>query len=393
MLINLHNQPKGLDMRYTAEQKIQRAYAWFMREVDYAWIVGVLMVGKREISDTIPTACTDGYNVVYGRKFIEALSEPEVRGVVLHENYHKALQQITVWKGLQKKNAKVANYAWDYVVNLLIVDGDSGAGKVVLPKGVLIDRRFHGMDSRAVFEILLAEGDPEGDLLDQHDTDSEENTPADELESRQIEVQDALRQGVLRQAALGSLKNAKGVVELMQPVVDWREVLLEFVTSTTAGRDISTWKRPSRKWVHEDVYLPSCESEAIGGVVVAIDTSGSVSGGLVNRFVSELVSICNTANPEWVKVVFWDTAVVGEHHFERGGFEGMEKVVRPVGGGGTSPKCIPKWMHDNKVEADLCVILTDGHVGEWGSWGCRTLWGITTKGITPPVGTSVFVGE
>ena len=55
---------------------------------------------------------------------------------------------------------------------------------------------------------------------------------------------------------LGSNGN-RNLDELMQPQVDWREVLREFVQTTCTGSDYSTWKRPNRRYIGADIYMPS----------------------------------------------------------------------------------------------------------------------------------------
>ena len=55
------------------------------------------MVGDVEIKDDVPTACTNGRDVMYGRAFIDKLSESNVKGVILHENLHKAFRHTTMF--------------------------------------------------------------------------------------------------------------------------------------------------------------------------------------------------------------------------------------------------------------------------------------------------------
>ena len=86
----------------------------------------------------------------------------------------------------------------------------------------------------------------------------------------------------------------------MSAKVDWREALREFISSTCAGKDDSTWRKPNRRWLQNDLYLPSTISETMGRIVVAVDTSGSITGDAVNRFLSEVVGIMNNVNPEIV---------------------------------------------------------------------------------------------
>jgi len=90
----------------------------------------------------ILTACTNGRDVVYGRAFIDKLSEPNVKGLILHENLHKAFRHTTMWKHVYRSSPQMANMACDFVINLMIVDTNKGRGDVTLPKDGLLDPKY-----------------------------------------------------------------------------------------------------------------------------------------------------------------------------------------------------------------------------------------------------------
>lgn len=141
--------------KLTAEQKIQRAHVWLMKHPKYCLYSGIFMLGKVEVTDEIPTACTDGKNVLYGREFISKLSDAEVRALVLHENLHKAFRHLIMWKHPYTKNPQFANMACDYVINLLINDSDLSRRDVSLPNDGLLDVKYRGWDSQQVYNDLL----------------------------------------------------------------------------------------------------------------------------------------------------------------------------------------------------------------------------------------------
>ena len=128
--------------KLTVEQRIQRAHVWLMKHPKYCLYSGIFMLGKTEVKDDVATACTDGRNVEYGRKFVNELPEAEVRGLILHENLHKAFRHLSMWKHLYKENPTMANMACDYVINLMIYDSDKNGQDVALPKdGLLLTYR------------------------------------------------------------------------------------------------------------------------------------------------------------------------------------------------------------------------------------------------------------
>tara|TARA_R110000822_G_C15116184_1_gene473476 strand:- start:435 stop:734 length:300 start_codon:yes stop_codon:yes gene_type:complete len=76
------------------ERKVQKAKITLMRDPRFALWSGILMVGRTSVVDNIPTACTNGRDEKYGRKFVAMLKEPELNFVVLHENLHKAYRHL-----------------------------------------------------------------------------------------------------------------------------------------------------------------------------------------------------------------------------------------------------------------------------------------------------------
>ena len=385
----------------SAEQRLKRAHVWLMGQPDYVLYSGIIMMGDTKIVDDVPTACTDGKNVEYGEAFVNKISDKELRGLILHENLHKAFKHLTTWRDLYDKNAKLANMACDYVINLMIVDSDTEEKNVKLPEGGLIDEKYRGMDTHTVFKLLQEDekngtgngaGGDESDGLDEHDWEGAKELSPEEKDALAREIDQALRQGAI---LAGKMKGniARGIAEQLEAKVDWREALRDFVTSKCDAKDYSSYRRPNRRWIDQNVYLPSMEGESLGDIVVGVDTSGSIDVEALGQFLGELISISNSVNPEKIHLLYWDTEVAGHEKYERGSYEGIINSTKPAGGGGTDPSCIPAYIKEHKLNVECAVVLTDGYVGGWGVWGCPVMWGITSKGISADVGTSIYVGE
>ena len=86
--------------------RIKRAHIAIMNHKKFCAYSGVLACGKVIITDQVPTAATNGWDVVYNPKFIEAnmRTEPELRFLVLHEATHKAYRHMSVWRALHCRN-------------------------------------------------------------------------------------------------------------------------------------------------------------------------------------------------------------------------------------------------------------------------------------------------
>ena len=404
--------------KLTAEQRVQRAHVALMKHPDYCLYSGVFMIGKVEIKDDVPTACTNGRDVEYGRAFIDKLSEGGVKGVILHENLHKAFRHTTMWKHLYKEHPQMANMACDFVINLMIVDTDKGRGDVVLPKEGLYDPKYRGWDSQQVFNDLKEQakkgsvhvktvGDQQGkdipvekgkqyvlvgaDSLDEHDWEGAQEMGKEEKEALAKDIDQALRQGAI---LAGKMKGnvPREISDVLEAKVDWREALREFVNSFCMDKDESTWRRPSRRWIDQDVYMPSLIGESVGRIVVAIDTSGSIGGEEIGQFLGEVKKICETVRPDGIDLIYWDMEVCQHEKYEQDELENLLSSTKPKGGGGTDPQCVVDYIKAHKLKPECAVVLTDGYVGSWGKgWECPTLWGITTKGIESEVGKSVTI--
>lgn len=384
--------------KLTAEQRVQRAHVALMNDPKYCLYSGIFMIGKVEVVDDIPTACTNGRDVKYGRKFVDKLSEQELRGLILHENKHKAFRHMEIWKPLWDENPRLANIACDHVINIQIHDEDPQGTYVALPKGGCLDFRFRGMDANTVYKMLKDEqgkggggGEGSGEGFDQHDWESGEQMTREEKETLARDIDQALRQGAILAGKLGG-NVPRDVADALTPKVNWREVLREFIKSTCSDRDESTWRRPARRWIGQDVYMPSSISTAVGKIVVAIDTSGSIDGVMIGQFLGEMKSICDTVKPETLELMYWDTTVCRHETYDRNSFDNILRSTKPAGGGGTDPRCVSQYVREKNIKPECIVMLTDGCVYSWGdAWPCPVLWAITTKGITAPVGKSVTI--
>jgi len=108
------------------ETRIKRGHVTLMKHPQTALYSGVMLMGTSSVEENVATAYTDGVNKRYGRKFLESIiSEPKVRGLILHENLHVALKQVVFGRAMFLENSKLANLAADFVVNDIItcIDG------------------------------------------------------------------------------------------------------------------------------------------------------------------------------------------------------------------------------------------------------------------------------
>jgi len=382
----------SIGKQLTAEQRLSKALVSIMSQPKYTALAGVLMIGEKTIND-MPTACTNGRDEMYGREFVDDLTDAELRWVVLHENYHKLYQHLTTWKHLWKIDPNTANQAMDYVINIKIMD-DNTDGFAVIPKGGLIDAQYRDMDTAQVFDLIRQSNDDndDGGGMGEHDWEGAQDLSDEEKGALARDIDEAIRQGALAAGKMGGT-DSRELEELLKPQVDWREVLREFISTTCAGNDYSTWARPNRRLMSQGVYMPSGISQSVGELVVAIDTSGSIDKRTLTTFLSEVKSICDTVHPEQVRLLYWGHEVVGDESYKTDELYGLITSTKPMGGGGTDVNCVTQYMTAEGINPQACIVLTDGYLcGNWGEWSCPVLWTvIDNKSAVPTAGTAIHI--
>ena len=388
----------------TAEQRLNKAVVAIMGHPRYIALSGLLMIGERAIRDDVPTACTNGRDEWYGREFVDSINDKQLRFVVLHECYHKMYKHLTTWQHLSKKCALTTNKACDYVINQQIID-DNDDEFVEGIEGMCIDPKYRGWDSQRVFDDIYKESDDDdeegGDVggggqqpIDEHDWEGAEGLSDEEQEGLAKEIDEAIRQGAITASKMGT-GGERTVADLLEPQVDWREVLREFITDTCSGSDYATYNRPNRRMMHTGIYFPSGITEQVDELVLAIDTSGSIGQRELTAFLSEIKSICDTVHPKKLRIIYWDTEVCAEEVYSVDELDTLTQSTKPAGGGGTDVSCVTSYMATNGITPQATIILTDGYLyGGWGSWDCPTLWCILdNKGATANCGKTIHINS
>jgi predicted metal-dependent peptidase len=409
-----------LHVKLTAEQRLQKAAIDIMANRRYMALGGILLIGDRKVVEAnhprIQTAATDGKNEFYNRAFVDSMRDAELRFLVLHEIYHKLYRHLTTWRWMYDEDARLANQACDYVINVQLVD-DNKQDKFATMTGPLTigcyDDKYRGWDSARVFRDLQQQGkggkgngngqpgngqgqptQGDGEGFDDHMWDEAKTMTAEEQQDLAREIDEAVRQGAMAAGKLGT-GGERSFSELLQPQQDWREALREFVQATCAGSDYSSWRRPNRRYISASMYMPSGISEQIGEIVIAPDMSGSIGAREIQRMLSEVKGIAETVHPEAVRLLYWDTKICADERYVGPEIDNLVNTTKPAGGGGTMIECVPDHMRAERINAQCAVVFTDGYLGGgWGDWSCPVLWVIVdNKRCNPPFGTTVHVSS
>ena len=396
-----------MDMQ-KAERKLKKVKINLMRNPMFALWSGIMMVGKTSVAEDVPTACTNGRDEIYGLDFITKLDEKQLGFVVLHENMHKGLRHMTTWQKLRAENPRLANIAMDHVINLMIMEMDPNEQVIAMPRlddgtpMACYDTKYKGMNTKQVFD-LLKQDNPDGEGgegFDEHDWDGAKEMTAEDRKELEREVDQALRQGqiaAMKATGKGGLSVNRELGDMLQPQIDWREALREFVSATCNAKDASSWRRVNRRMLGQDVYLPTLVGEKVGHIAVGVDTSGSIGMDELNVFLSEVKAIVDEVHPDKLDLIYWDGAVEGHEVYDMATMSNLVSSTKPVGGGGTDPTCMMRYLKEQNIKPECIIQLTDGYIGDWGDeWDAPIMWVIsesryTSGRIMSPVGKTVHI--
>lgn len=393
----------------TPEERMKKNHIALMRHPETALYSGVIMAGESHVSDEFFTAYTDGLNKKYSARFIEKLSDEELRALILHENLHVALMHIPRHKDLMKENSMLANVAMDIVVNN-IINRLSDKKLCKLPEGGIFDPHYDGWSVREIYNDLKKQnegnGSGEGEVIvivngkahstegsDEHDAKGTEGKTPEEMKELEEKIGKALREGGMLAGRLGT-KMPRELEESLVSPIDWRKELQEYIKTSVRGADELTWRRFNRSLLANDILAPSVESETITEVLFAVDTSGSIGDEDLAAVATQIAAACETCRPEKVRVLWWDTHVHGEQVFAVDDYDNIRKLLKPQGGGGTRVSCVSEYIVKNKLAPDCVVILTDGYLEDNIQWAATvdTLWLVKGNNrFVPPSGKKLTI--
>jgi len=334
---------------------------------------------------------TDGVSLHYNPAFVCGLSPDERLGVMVHEVMHNALAHVTR-RGSRDRSRW--NIACDLAVNPLLAEAGFTlpAGRLMpgessyshLATGGSAEAYYAQLPSSADETSAMDPGGCGGVRDPTPDADPSPDSTASEWSAAVVQAQHAA-------SARGELPSglARGVCALVHPPADWRTLLREFLTSH--ARNDYSWMRPNRRFLVQGLYLPGLHSEELGEVVIAIDTSGSVSERDLATFAGEIQGILEAFDCD-VVILYHDTIVQREQRWRS---SDGPLMLDPLGGGGTSHECVFDWLDRSEVLPSCVVCLTDLETQfPSPSPDVPVLWAVIgDTNILPPFGQCVRIGS
>jgi hypothetical protein len=173
------------------------------------------------------------------------------------------------------------------------------------------------------------------------------------------------------------------------PIVDWRKELEVFIDDAISK---SKYTLPSRRFLGagKAQYGYKKYKEDFECVVVAIDTSGSISDKMVAQFLSEVKSIVDSYSPQDLYIMFCHTRVYRIDHIQPGDSIQVGKLES----GGTEFYPPFKWTEKNLMSKGIMpsvfIYFTDGEAtfpmpSEYGigEYEDKCIWVLLTQNGQP----------
>jgi len=368
---------------------------------------------EEEIKESpMPTMGVDSEgHLIYNPAFVEKLSAEECKAVLCHEVMHCALEHLTRRMG---REPMIWNCSADAIINNMIEqNGMKLPEGVILPENdaVTIDKitikDLQKKSSEEVYDVLYdklknkdkrtmkqlkqylkdnkdkfqgfdfhIEGNGNGNQKQKQGKGFGGNKP--KFAKNQKNWKKILMDACSYAKQQGNLPAGmeRLVGKLLETKIDWRSMLYKYITSQIPID--YNWCRPHKKSHSLGYYLPGVERESID-VIVAIDTSGSISPKELESFISEVVSIVNKFQNVNLTVMDCDCEINSVKTFRNATTDKVMQQIKLRGGGGTSHIPVFKWINDNMASAKLLVCFTDGYTSypEASDVSINTIWVIS----------------
>jgi predicted metal-dependent peptidase len=178
--------------------------------------------------------------------------------------------------------------------------------------------------------------------------------------------------------------------ELLNPVVPWTEHI-RGIFNRKVGSGSYNWRKPDRRFIVQDIHMPSRSGNGAGWVVCWGDTSGSIGQDELCRYLSELGSIVEDCRPQRLTVVWCDARIQRIDEIAEPADLQQIKYDGAPGGGGTDCHPVFEWIAEHTEQPEVFIGFTDGYVDfpeQEPSYLC--IWAMTTS-VEAPFGDVVRI--
>lgn len=385
-------------MKHTKQESLAKASKELMLKEPF---YGLFLIGLNKLwSKRVPTAGVSKHNINFqlaiNEEFWESLSPEHHIGLLKHELLHIAFFHLTMHDDFADK--KLANVAMDLEINQYIdkmylpdggctIDNEMFAPMNLPTKAGcrvyydLLQQQLDQGDGTSDFEKMMkamGQGQPtygDGKLVPDHSTWEEFDNLSDaEKKLIQKQVEHQLKEVAEQiEKSRGNVPGEmKGLLDRLNskepPKFDWKSYLRRF----TGGSQKVFTKKLRRKFNKRFEDNPGLKIKHRKHILVAVDTSGSVSDKEVQEFFHEIDHINKTGAE--ITIVQCDT-----HIRHIGPYKAGDKI-EIHGRGGTYFDPVLELYNENQDKYTCLVYLTDGECDCSVKPRGKMLWVISTRG-------------
>ena len=142
---------------------------------------------------------------------------------------------------------------------------------------------------------------------------------------------------------------------IYNPQIPWHQVLERVVGSFK--REDYSWSRFHKGMFAHGYIIPTLYNESIGEVVVAVDTSGSISNEAYQHILGNLQFIHANLSPSKLHLVQFTDSIHNTMVSEEGD-DLNEDIFKRVNGG-TDVNPVFDWVENNGIKPEIMIVFTD----------------------------------
>lgn len=393
-------------MTANRQKRLEKAHLRIMFSVPFFFPavarLPVRFVDAQAMPSGIPTACTDGKEIVWCAEWFDKLDDGVVTTVLCHEACHCLLGHL--WRMPVGGEPRIWNWSGDHVINLMLKEFSAQMtakrqadpfpfppaseefiadckkrGISPIPDPYLADPQFTGMCEEAIYAVLIQNavkvtvkvgkgsgkgnsgansGLPDGSMPDFGQFIKPAGGEGSEAANKQLQNDWAHTLIQSAQAMKGRGDVPMGISRLVEamvtPKVRWQDILRNSLRERI--NDDWDWQKPCMEYSDSGFIMPSLYSEKMAAVVFDTDTSGSVSAELLGEWQCEKQNCLDVMRPTKLIDIYCDAKV----HEVREYSPGDTIRLDCPGGGGTAFDPILDYADAMHPQPKAVVILTDG---------------------------------
>jgi predicted metal-dependent peptidase len=358
------------------EERISKVKATLL--IEQAYFGSIASYLKPIVNDDIKTFKSTPSAFEYNDEYIASLSNEELAFILTNSAMHQAFGHISRIDGRMQW---LWTLATDYAINSLLVNNG-----LEIPAHINYDMRFDDMSAEAIYATLENEIEEDKYSPEQISQVSFEHHLEEEIDDED-NLQDMNEQLLNKAKLQGDLPLGIEILvpKIFEGRISWEDELYDVIEQAVKF-DYRLFPA-NKRYLSLGVALPALSGSKVK-IVIAIDSSGSIDGSLLSKFLSEVESIMNTFSNFEIDLLIAD-AKVQEHYIL---YAGDELSFNIKGGGGTNFENTFIYIDENIEDVTLLLYFTDGF-GKfpYDESNFDTVWVLTKEEIDVPFGRVLYL--